>query len=91
VEYRESHKDSNHGVRIYWGVMGTAAATDKFRLTEVPLNGEDLPHSVFTRRKKYRFDFLEEDRGKTVYFCLRYENSKGEAGPWGSVISAIIP
>ncbi|MDR0642051.1 MAG: hypothetical protein LBG07_06300, partial [Treponema sp.] len=59
--------------------------------SEVPLDGDDLPHSVFTRKKKYRFDFLEEDRGKTVYFCLRYENSKGEVGPWGSVIQAIIP
>jgi hypothetical protein len=27
----------------------------------------------------------------TVYFCLRYENSKGEAGPFGPVLSAVIP
>jgi hypothetical protein len=91
VEYRETHQNSNHGVRIYWGVLGKAVAADKFRLSAPPESGEDLPHSIFTRRKKYRFDFSEADRGKTVYFCLCYENSKGEAGPWGPVIPAIIP
>jgi hypothetical protein len=84
----------NYGVRIYWGILGDPTAGDKFRLTARPLSGEDLPHSVFTKRRKYRFDFSEEDRGKTVYFCLRYENSKGGKegeGPWGPSISAIIP
>jgi hypothetical protein len=84
----------NYGVRIYYGILGDPVAGDKFRLTRPPLSGDDLPHSVFTKRRKYRFDFSEEDRGKTVYFCLRYENSKGGKegeGPWGPIISAIIP
>ena len=29
--------------------------------------------------------------GKTVYFCVRYENAKGEPGPWGPIFSAVIP
>jgi hypothetical protein len=91
---------ANHGVRIYWGVLESLAAgvsspakgqADKFYLASPPVSGDDLPHSDFTRKKRYRFDFPGEDRGKTVYFCLRYENSKGEPGPWGPVLSAIIP
>jgi hypothetical protein len=85
---------ANYGVRIFWGVLGTSSATDKFRLSALPTSGDDLPHSTFTKRKKYRFDFPEEDRGKTVYFCLRYENSKGGKegeGPFGPIFSAIIP
>jgi hypothetical protein len=82
---------SGHGVRIYYGILGDVAATDKFRLTAPPASGDDLPHSVFTRKHKHQFDFPEEDRGKSVYFCLRYENSKGDAGPWGAVLQAIIP
>ncbi|MDR1930756.1 MAG: hypothetical protein LBQ44_09045, partial [Treponema sp.] len=58
-----------------------------------PRTGDDLPHSVFTRRKKYRFDF-DGNSGKTVYFCLRYENDKGGEegeGPYGPILSAVIP
>jgi hypothetical protein len=31
-----------------------------------------------------------EDAGKTVYVCARYENSKGEAGNWGPLASAVV-
>jgi hypothetical protein len=44
-------------------------------------------------RKKFRFDF-EGDSRKTVYFCLRYENEKGGnggEGPFGPILSAIVP
>jgi hypothetical protein len=82
-----------YGVRIFWGILGSPAETDRFRLTAPPLRGEDLPHSTFTRRKRYRFDFSGES-GKIVYFCLRYENGKGGKegeGPFGLIFSAIIP
>jgi hypothetical protein len=85
---------ADYGVRIFWGVLGDSGGADKFRISTPPKSGDDLPHSTFTRRKKYRFDFPEEDRGKTVYFCLRYENSKGGKegeGPFGPIFSAIIP
>jgi hypothetical protein len=85
---------ANHGVRIFWGILAEPGDTDKFRITAPPRDGDDLPHSTFTQRRKYRFDFPEEDRGKTVYFCLRYENSKGGKegeGPWGPIFKAIIP
>ncbi|MDR1931123.1 MAG: hypothetical protein LBQ44_10930, partial [Treponema sp.] len=59
---------SNYGVRIYYGIVD--AATVRGRIAAPPRTGDDLPHSVFTRRKKYRFDF-DGNSGKTVYFCLR--------------------
>jgi hypothetical protein len=65
----------------------------RHRISAPPETGEDLPHSVFTRKKKYRFDF-DGDSGRTVYFCLKYENGKGgEAGegPFGPILSAVIP
>ena len=81
---------SEYGVRIYYGVMGTSDETDRFRMTQKPKTGNDLPHSVFTRRKNHKFTFTGEN-GKEVFFCLRYENSKGEAGPWGNIVSAFVP
>jgi hypothetical protein len=85
--------DADFGARIFWGVMGEPSAKDKFRIAAPPVVGDDLPHSTFTHRKRYRFDF-EGDSGKTVWFAIRYENEKGGKdgeGPFGPLFSAIIP
>jgi hypothetical protein len=85
------------GFRVYWGIMppggaaAEAATGPKRELMKPPVSGEELPHSKFTRRKRERFDFDPGDSGKTVYFCIRLENAKGEAGPWGAIFSAVIP
>jgi hypothetical protein len=81
---------SDYGVRIYYALSGETSEQYPFRLTGPLKIGKTLPYSVFTRRQKERFDFNGES-GNTVYFCLRYENSKGEAGPFGPVLSAVIP
>ncbi|MDR2887540.1 MAG: hypothetical protein LBV26_06020 [Bacteroidales bacterium] len=81
---------SEHGVRIYYGIMGASAECDRFSLAKRPVIGEELPHSLFTRRRAHRFQFTGMS-GCEVFFCLRYENTKGEAGPWGTVMSTFIP
>jgi hypothetical protein len=81
---------SDYGVRIFYGLSGTASDKFRFRVTGEPQKGSDLPYSIFTRHKKERFDF-EGESGCTVYFCLHYENSKGEFGPFGPILSAVIP
>jgi len=83
-------KKSGYGVRIYYGILGVPDEGDKFRLTKPPKTGDDLPHSVFTRQKKYRFDFTGES-GRQLFLCLRFENSKGQVGPWGKILQAYIP
>jgi hypothetical protein len=88
---------SDYGFRVYYGVMPPGGATVetatgvKRELLKAPVSGEELPHSRFTRRKKERFDFAQEDSGKTAYFCVRYENAQGESGPWGPVFSSVVP
>jgi hypothetical protein len=84
------HGRSNYGVRIYWGLSGSPTETDRFRVTEPPASGRDLPHSRFTRRQKEFFNF-DKESGNTVYFCLRYENPTGGEGPFGPILSAVIP
>jgi len=81
---------SDYGVRIYWGIMGPVTAADKFRLSAAPSNGGDLPHSKFTRRRKEFFDF-DGESGNAIFFCLRYENPTGQAGPFGPMLKAVIP
>lgn len=36
----------------------------------------------------HRFDV--EDVGKTVHYWLRWENTRGETGPWSNVVSAVV-
>ena len=83
---------AGYGVRIYYGILGGTPDNDAnmLRLNERPKHGSELPHSVFTRKKSHLFDFTK-NRGKEVFFCMCYENSKGEAGPWGKVYEAFVP
>jgi len=86
------HPDAraDYGVRIYYGILGEPTDRDKFVISAPPRTGEDLPHSVFTRQKKHRFDF-SGCNGREIYFCMRFENSKGQAGPWGAVLRTYVP
>jgi hypothetical protein len=73
------------------GATVEEATGSKRELMKTPIAGEELPFSRFTKRKRERFDFDGGDSGKTAYFCIRLENAKGEAGPWGALFSAVIP
>jgi hypothetical protein len=92
----DAHR-GNHGFRIHYGILPPggatleAAAGPRRDLLKPPTSGDELPHSRFTRRARERMNFAQEERGKTLYFCVRYENAKGEPGPWGPILSAVIP
>jgi len=74
---------SYYGYRIHYGIYSQSET--------MPESGPQLGQSRFTRRKKLLFNFLPADTGKTAFFSIRYENSKGAAGPWGPMFSALIP
>ncbi|GHT88963.1 hypothetical protein FACS1894137_17610 [Spirochaetia bacterium] len=92
-------KDSaaaDYGYRVYAGVVDSGAdpeAAGKYGryLPGPPLNGLALSWSTFTRRDREVFEFDAQDRGKTVWFCIVLENAKGDSGPWGPLLSTIIP
>lgn len=69
-----------HGVEIRWVISDTP-------VTNIP----ELLHSSFSTRSPFTLVFEGHDRGKTVYFCLCWENTRGEKGPWSQIESAIIP
>jgi hypothetical protein len=69
-----------HGAEIRWVI------------SETPIvDVEDLAHSAFDTKTPFTLEFQGHQRGKTVYFCLRWENTRGEKGPWSEIKSAIIP
>ena len=73
---------ANKGYRIFYRVAAAGEGT--------PASPEDLNKSFFTKRKKdvLRFDF--GDSGKICHMAVQVEN-EGKKGPWGPVVSALIP
>jgi hypothetical protein len=88
---------ADHGYRIYHGIMPTGGASAEEAagamryLSKAAVTGEELPHSQFSRRRRVVMEFSAADSGKTVFFSIRFENAKGDKGPWGPVFSAVIP
>jgi hypothetical protein len=83
VDGTPADKKAGYGYRVYHKLCAPGDAP--------PNTGMDLTESKFSRRKVMMFTFPPTESGKTAYFCIRYENSKGKAGPWGPMVSAIIP
>jgi hypothetical protein len=52
---------------------------------------DELTHSNVDTNSPFTLSFENDQRGKTVYFALRWENTRGEKGPWSGIASAIIP
>ena len=75
--------------RAYYGCKVAYAVMDANE--PAPQSERELTESMFTRRKKEAFIFQPQDSTKKVYFSIRYENSKGQPGPWCPVFSAVIP
>ncbi|MDR2362341.1 MAG: hypothetical protein LBD91_06385 [Prevotellaceae bacterium] len=69
-----------HGVEIVWSILDTP-----------PVNWSELLHSAIDTKTPYRFSFEGENRGRRLYFALRWENQVGDKGPWSEIESAIIP
>ncbi|MDR1382376.1 MAG: hypothetical protein LBJ67_00805 [Planctomycetaceae bacterium] len=79
-EKSKAKPNGQHGAEIRWAILDSP-----------PTKLDDLVHSSFDTHTPFTLEFDEDQRGKTVYFALRWENTRGEKGPWGEIESAIIP
>jgi hypothetical protein len=72
---------------------GVAGAVIRWGVLEAPpIDGvESLQNSALDTASPYTLTFSEQQRGKMVYVCLAWQNTKGEMGPWGKIENAIIP
>jgi hypothetical protein len=69
-----------HGAEIRWAILPAP-----------PAKVSELVNSSFDTHTPYTLEFDEIDRGKAVYICACWENTRGEKGPWGEIVSAFIP
>jgi hypothetical protein len=68
------------GAVIIWDVLDSPPA--------VP---DDLSHHTMASRTPHALEFREDQRGKTVYMALAWQNERGLLGQWSEIQSAIIP
>jgi hypothetical protein len=86
VHYKDNGKESKakpagvHGVEIRWAILSAP-----------PARVNELVNSAFDTHTPYTLEFDENDRGKAVYLCLRWENTRGEKGPWSEIVCAFVP
>jgi hypothetical protein len=86
VNYRDINKKGTakpkgvHGAELRWVI-----------LTAPPKDWAQLVNSVFDTRTPIELVFTGDQRGKTLYFAMRWENTVGEKGPWSEIYSVIIP
>jgi hypothetical protein len=71
---------------------GVNGAVILYALLDAPPAGiTALGRSALATRTPYILEFTEEERGKTVYIAMCWQNKKGERGPWSEIESAIVP
>ena len=56
-----------------------------------PVDPETMPLLAMEGRAPYRADFAPADIGQTVWLALRWVNTRGQAGPWSEIFSAVVP
>jgi hypothetical protein len=56
-----------------------------------PARWEDFVHSAFDTHTPLTLSFENDQRGQTLYFALRWENTRGEKGPWSNIQCTKVP
>jgi len=79
----KNDKRSCHGCEIVYELFEHGAPA--------PTSETQLKKNKFVRKQKVSFVFQPQDSSKTAYFAMRYENSKGDAGPWCPIFPVLIP
>jgi hypothetical protein len=80
VTGKRAKPEGVHGAEFRWA-----------KLIAPPKNVDELVNSEFYTKSPFTKEFKESERGEIIYFCLRWENTRGEKGPWGNILSANIP
>ncbi|MDR1398396.1 MAG: hypothetical protein LBJ41_00530 [Treponema sp.] len=77
---RWSKPKNVHGLECLWVLTETP-----------PAEIENLLHSAFTTANPLDISFKESERGKRVYFAVRWETSANLKGDWSEIFNAIVP
>jgi hypothetical protein len=69
-----------HGMELVWLISDT-----------LPAEIEQLVHSAFATKSPLELTFKESERGKRLYYAVRWETGTVKKGKFSEIYSAIIP
>ena len=72
--------DGQRGAELAWAILDAPT-----------IEWSDLVHSASDTHTPLILRFEGHDRGKVLYYALRWENTRGLKGPWSIIQSTIIP
>lgn len=82
------NRDSGRTPRPYF----LSGAVIYYAFSPVPVvSGNALTCSRLATRSPCRLAFAPEERGATVWLAARWQNRRGELGPWSEIVSAVVP
>ncbi len=61
-----------------------------FKIGEPATDPNELSYMATDTASPYTYHFAGDNAGKAVYYWLRWENTRGEVGPWSNVVMATI-
>jgi hypothetical protein len=64
---------------------------DRFADRKPPAEPRRLTRTELATATPHVLEFTEEERGKTMYAALQWQNLKGDRGPWSEIQSTVIP
>jgi hypothetical protein len=79
-KHKKGKLTGQHGGEFLWAILDAP-----------PTSISDLTNSSFDTHSPIKFTFDENQRGKTFYFVVRWENTTGQKGPWSAIYSVVIP
>jgi len=74
---------ANHQFRVYHSILDSKEPA--------PAHPSELKESFFTRKKHFKMSFDPAESGKICHMAIQIENSEGKKGPWGPIVSTLIP
>ncbi|GHU49867.1 hypothetical protein FACS1894200_08980 [Spirochaetia bacterium] len=69
-----------HGLECLWSLLDAP-----------PERVSDLLHSTFSTATPLDLVFEDDQRGKRIYFAVRWESDTNKKGSWSEIFSAIVP
>jgi hypothetical protein len=63
-----------------------------FNVSDTPVTDpNELKQFVLATHSPYKLVFDPSQRGKKVYIAARWQNRRGEKGPWSEIICVVVP
>jgi hypothetical protein len=78
--HKKAKPEGQHCIEMVWVISDIP-----------PTKWKELIHSTIDTKSPLTLEFENDERGKTLFFALRWENTRGEKGPWSEIQRAIIP